>query len=332
MIDLLVFREKIKKVYQNYQAYINPFIKFIAAFIVFLCINQFIGYDPKLKTLTVVILLSIFSAFTPVSIMVLLAAAVTAGHVYYASKILAVVVIAVFLILYLLFIRFTPRLGMVVLAVPVLFLLRIPYVIPILLGITAVPVSIVPSACGVIVYFLFDTIKNTATTVNGNLEDSLKLYITAINHLISNKQMILTLAVFSAVILITYLIRRLSIDHAFEIAIVIGGVFNIVLFLVGDLAFDISESVVIMVLGTIASAAIVYIFQFFRLILDYSAVENVQFEDDDYYYYVKAVPKMSVTTPEKSIKRINKHKAASVGQNTKNNSETWNIFDDELDD
>ena len=33
-------------------------------------------------------------------------------------------------------------------------------------------------------------------------------------------------------------------------------------------------------------------------------VENIQFEDDEYYYYVKAVPKVGVAVPEKEIKRI----------------------------
>ena len=32
--------------------------------------------------------------------------------------------------------------------------------------------------------------------------------------------------------------------------------------------------------------------------------EKVQFEDDEYYYYVKAVPKVTVTRPEKQVKQI----------------------------
>jgi len=44
--------------------------------------------------------------------------------------------------------------------------------------------------------------------------------------------------------------------------------------------------------------------QFFKFNLDYSRTEKVQFEDDEYYYYVKAVPKMTVATPEKKVKKI----------------------------
>ena len=37
------------------------------------------------------------------------------------------------------------------------------------------------------------------------------------------------------------------------------------------------------------------------MILDYTAVEHVQFEDDDYYYYVKAVPKIDVAMPTMNV-------------------------------
>lgn len=33
--------------------------------------------------------------------------------------------------------------------------------------------------------------------------------------------------------------------------------------------------------------------------LDYSRTEYVQFEDDEYYYYVKAVPKITIAVSEK---------------------------------
>ena len=44
--------------------------------------------------------------------------------------------------------------------------------------------------------------------------------------------------------------------------------------------------------------------EFFFLSVDYSRTETLQFEDDEYYYYVKAVPKVGVTLPEKQVKHI----------------------------
>lgn len=41
------------------------------------------------------------------------------------------------------------------------------------------------------------------------------------------------------------------------------------------------------------------------LAVDYSGTEYIQFEDDDYYYYVKAIPKIKVTASDVQVKRIN---------------------------
>lgn len=58
--------------------------------------------------------------------------------------------------------------------------------------------------------------------------------------------------------------------------------------------------------GNIAAAVVGLILELFFFAVDYAKSENLQFEDDEYYYYVKAVPKLSVPAKEKQIKRINK--------------------------
>lgn len=42
--------------------------------------------------------------------------------------------------------------------------------------------------------------------------------------------------------------------------------------------------------------------------VDYSRKEYIQFEDDDYYYYVKAVPKMNIAAPDVKVQKINSTK------------------------
>jgi hypothetical protein len=44
--------------------------------------------------------------------------------------------------------------------------------------------------------------------------------------------------------------------------------------------------------------------EFFMMDLDYARTERVQFEDDDYYYYVKAVPKKMVAVKEVTVKHF----------------------------
>jgi len=55
----------------------------------------------------------------------------------------------------------------------------------------------------------------------------------------------------------------------------------------------------------IVSAIVAVVYQFFVFSVDYTRTEYTQFEDDDYYYYVKAVPKVSLSAPDVKIQKIN---------------------------
>jgi len=58
------------------------------------------------------------------------------------------------------------------------------------------------------------------------------------------------------------------------------------------------------------------IVQFFKTVVDYSRVENTQFEDDEYYYYVKAVPKIVMAKQQKSVRKINASSQDSMEDDT----------------
>jgi hypothetical protein len=44
--------------------------------------------------------------------------------------------------------------------------------------------------------------------------------------------------------------------------------------------------------------------------LDYSRIEKLQFEDDDYNYYVTAIPKIQLTEKTLEVKRITDEEAS----------------------
>lgn len=46
------------------------------------------------------------------------------------------------------------------------------------------------------------------------------------------------------------------------------------------------------VLGTLVGIVAAFVVRIFMGFLDYQHTEHVEYEDDDYYYYVKAVPKL----------------------------------------
>ena len=75
---------------------------------------------------------------------------------------------------------------------------------------------------------------------------------------------------------------------------------------------NISGKTVGLLVGSIISLLIGFLIQFLFMNLDYARTERVQFEDDDYYYYVKAVPKKMVAVKEVTVKHFGN--TASMGK------------------
>ena len=67
---------------------------------------------------------------------------------------------------------------------------------------------------------------------------------------------------------------------------------------------DVKSPVIPLIAGVAGAVIIAEILEFFLFHVDYSRTENLQFEDDEYYYYVKAVPKMSIARKDVTIKTI----------------------------
>ena len=109
----------------------------------------------------------------------------------------------------------------------------------------------------------------------------------------------------AAILLVTWLVGRMRNDYARYIGMGMGIATGIMVLLVGIFALDIRLSVGMLIVGIVLSALLAFGVEFFVLPLSYLQTELVQFEDDDYYYYVKAVPKMAISRPEVQVKKLN---------------------------
>ena len=61
----------------------------------------------------------------------------------------------------------------------------------------------------------------------------------------------------------------------------------------GDAFWKIDIDFMKLLLGMALTAVIAYLVQFFRMTLDYTGVHKLQFEDEEYLYYVKDAPEIS---------------------------------------
>lgn len=304
MTKILEIREKIKEIYSQYETFIIPIVKLLLGWIVFSRLNSALGYMTKLNSTPIVLILAIMCAILPTGFMALFGAVISLLHMYALGWEVALVGLCLYMVLFLLFFRLSSKDAILIVLTPILCAMKIPYIVPIAAGLLCAPTAFIPVACGLVVYYWFQVIQNSASALGTLGDDALSRLRLIIDGIVKNKSMLVVVAAFSITILVVCLIRRLSIDYAWTIAMVVGAIVNVFVLLIGDLKYDINISIWGAIGGSLLALAIAKVIEFFRFCVDYSRTEQVQFEDDEYYYYVKAVPKMSVAAPEKTVKKI----------------------------
>ena len=318
MLKLLMIREKIKEIYSTKGVFIDPVIRFLITLVSLLIINSQIGALAILTSPVVVIGLSAVGAILTKKFAVMLILVCMIGHIYAIDAFSALVVLVSYIIMYLLFFRFSSKYSYVLVAVPLLFFAKIPFVMPVLLGLMASPVAIIPMVFGTLIYFYLNYFTlNYDKLISANSEEATDTIMNMVNNVFKNPTFFYTVMVFALVIGLVYFVKRLSVDYSWLVSAIAGGLLATLAMLIGCNLFDMSTvyTMPMVIVGGLVSTILAWLLQFFVHSVDYSRTEYTQFEDDEYYYYVKAVPKIQVVSAEKNIKRIN---ARKVSAGTKN--------------
>ena len=190
---------------------------------------------------------------------------------------------------------------------PLSFTFGVPVLLPIGSGLLGSAFSIFPCTSGVILYYFIRFLKTRSEMLlNSEMEILPKLTMLA-DGLIKEQSawvMWMTVLAFSIVILLVNMIRTRSFDYAWRIAIIAGAVAYVLVFILEAYYLDITILIQPLLIQAGISMAVGLIMEFFFFGGDYTRTERLNYEDDEYYYYVKAVPKASVATSKRSIKRI----------------------------
>lgn len=306
MTKIIEIKDKIFRFCAEYETYLKYVYKFVMALALFCVINDSIGFMEKISTFPVALLLALICCLLPQNVTIIAAGLLVLLNLYTLSLEVALVAFVIFVLLFLLYFRFSPQDGMVFILTPIMFKLGVPYILPIGTGLMRKVYSVSAVVCGTVAYYFLDGIYQNITTLGSTMagEDTgatAKISVT-ISQLIGNKEMFLVVGIFTLSAIMVYVIRRLSVDNAWKIAIISGTMVQISGLFAGYLLFNISEKTAGMIIGNIICMILAFVLEFLFMDLDYSRTERVQFEDDDYYYFVKAVPKKMVTSSEKTVK------------------------------
>ena len=313
MQKLYEIKGYLAKYYGKYSKVIDKLLQFILAILTFTFINQYIGYSEIIANPIMTIVLSLICMLLPRTMTVILATVVATLQVVTVSVGMTLVFLALFVIMYAFYFRYVPSKSLIILLVPIAFLLKIPVVIPIVYGLLGTPICILPITVGTIIYYMISYVSANGSLFETVTDVDLMTQMgTYIQQMFSNSEMWCVIIAYAVSLLLVYSVRRLSVDYAWEIAIVAGTLGNINVMAYGYIVMDIQLSYVSLIVGSLVAVIIALLAKFLVFSVDYTRSEYLQFEDDEYYYYVKAVPKAAVAIPEKTVKRINERQKTGV--------------------
>ena len=240
---------------------------------------------------------SVFYAFLLCNLIIII-------HLSMVSVEIGILYFIILGIYYLLYQRMFPGMRYLLFMTPVFFFFHLPAVVPLyvgsFIGITGIPAIVM----GTFLYIFAMTVQSGVVQVNNGSFGS-QLYNFVLQGTIENKELIVYILCFIFVAALVVGIRKMQVDYGWYFSIFIGGIAYVIVVLVGGFftgnRVDIAGELAVAALSILA----VMIMQFFKVVIDYSRQETMEFEDEDYYYYVKAIPKSRVNEEEINITKIN---------------------------
>lgn len=304
MMTLLIIRDRIASVYQKGETYLNPLFRFLFSLLVFYSWHYLFGYSDIVYTPLVIIGVSLVCSFVSDGLRYLALMLVAFVDLLAMNVETAALFAAVIVLIYLFYSRMSPKHGWLILLTMVFF--PVAPAFPILIAGICVGVSgFIPVECGLLLYFFSIHAREIEPMLTSNLEKSDLNPVSYMIEKLSGDDQFIMYVVIAAVVVVVALVHRSTLKYAQFMSIVLGAVLFILLTLSASLMFGTEIAMSPVLLGTVTGAGAAVVVQFFRGILDYTHVEKVRFEDDDYYYIVRAIPKMKMPESEVNVKKIN---------------------------
>lgn len=286
------FRKKLEILYARYDIYLLPALKFILALSVYAGINGLLGYMEPLDNIFVVIVMALISAILPLNAVVVLAFLLCTAHCFGLGLEVGAFAAVIFLLMALLYFRFVPGDSLALVMTPAAAFLQIPCAVPAGAGHTSRSGfrAVGDFWCGCLE--VLDIVRTDVAPVYGQEGTSgLEVLGHMGNGLFRDGQTWILMLAAPVVVLLVTSIRKLGIAYAETISIAVGCCAYLAVTLGGSVFVGTSMAIPALIAGTLGAGAIVWLLAAFVYSPDYAGSTRLQFEDDEYYYYVKAVPK-----------------------------------------
>lgn len=276
---------------------------FAISLVAMLTINEAFGYQKALNHWWIAVLVALVCSMLPPQGGTVILIFFTLLHLMALSVDVTVITLLMVLICYGICGYFHCRSTYHLMSIPILHQLGVPYVIPMGTALLRDTGEIGVVLCGSFLSFFLKTVRDNSSVFLDPTSNMGALELMQ-SQMLSNYLFYFYLAAMAAMFLVVSYVRSKDMDYAWLIAVLSGCLAEFTILLTGYLFTGNYSSVASLIVGNVIAFGVGSIVNFLFLNLDYSRTERVQFEDDEYYYYVTAVPKIHIAAPEKEIKKI----------------------------
>lgn len=302
-------RENLIQLYKRQEFLILSVFRFVVCLAVLLLLRArlgvHIGTGSALNSTLLNVIIALICSMLPTGFSAGILGLVLLLDLYRLSLEAAAVGAAIVLVCLLVYFRFSPRDTMILLLMPVAYAVNLHYLVPVLAGLLFGPGAAVPVVFGLLFtryVLLVEANLSTLASPEGGLaaagESLITNFRTLVDGTVNDKLMIALCVAFVIALVAVCFIRRLAIVNAWTVAITAGCILELVILLLCDMQMGTGIDLAFVFVGIVFSFMLAHVVRFFAFNVDYLRIENVQFEDEDYYYYVKAIPKVMVYTSE----------------------------------
>ncbi|GEM_PF-1737599 len=302
---MLKSREVIKAFYEKYDRYLDGVGRFTFALCLYLTIMYNAGYNSTFTNPIVAAVMALISALLPVAAIPVMGCVLIIFEFYAVSLVVALSAIFLFFLMMLLYFIFRTGKSWL-LALTLLFLLwDMPAaLLPVALLLT--PADILVTLFGIVVYGILVIVKRDVSVLaasNDSVTNIGRVNLILSDLFTSNRLLLLILSICGVMLFISIL-GRSKISYAPRISTVIGEFTFGVIYFAGCYSLSIGMNVPAFFISLFLCALVGFILIYFVIGMDYKRTEQIRLEDDDYYYFVKAVPKRTISLTEKKVENI----------------------------
>lgn len=311
MNTLVKIRTSIENFYIKHRRVVGYIIRTVILFFCLFTISRYIGFNDFISQTWFVAVISVVLGFIPIRFLMIAVIGYTAIEIFDLSYGIGIVTTIILLVMYLLYFRFAGQYGYLLMLLPILYMIRIPLAAVLVLAAIGPAISVITVIFGTIFYYLIHYIDVHAVTfasTSGQTEFAKGELL--LQGVFTNQEMLIMLVVMFVAFMLTHFVKRANISRSYEVAIAVGTGVYIILTIASELLFGSMTTTKLLTycIGGLVSGGLAVLITSVIKPLDYSRTETVEFEDEEYNYYVKAVPKYAFKSETVSVKKINKRK------------------------